>query len=161
MTPKIVTIQAKSMLGMRLEMSLIDNKTGELFQKFMPRKKEIARTVSPGVYALQQYDFKSFNPNTLFEKWACVEINSSQEVLNGMETFQLNAGLYAVFMHKGTTKDFVKTMGYITQAWAPNSAFIIDNKRPHFEYLDAKYLGPNNPLSEEEIWIPIKKKSDF
>lgn len=156
MTPKIIELQEKRMLGMRLEMSLLQNRTGELFQKFMPRKKEIADTVSNGVYALQQYDFKTFNPQTTFEKWACVEVDDAQEILDGMETLMLNSGLYAVFIHKGTTQDFVKAMGYITQVWQPNSNYRIDNSRPHFEYLDERYLGPNNPLSEEEVWIPIK-----
>lgn len=157
MTPTIITLQEKKMLGMHLEMSLVNNRTGELFQKFMPRKKEISDIISDGVYALQQYDFKSFNPHTVFEKWACVEIDPAQTILDGMETFQLKSGLYAVFNHKGTTKEFIKTMGFITQIWEPKSAYQIDNSRPHFEYLDHRYLGPNNPLSEEEIWIPIKK----
>ena len=59
MSPKIVETSEKQMIGMRLKMSLVDNKTGELFQKFMPRKKEITNIVSSGVYALQQYDFKT------------------------------------------------------------------------------------------------------
>ncbi len=158
MKPEIVKIEKKRMLGMRMEMSLIDNRTGELFQQFMPRKKEIKNVISSGVYALQQYEFNSFTPNTIFEKWACVEIENNQKVLDGMETFVLPTGLYAVFVHKGTVQDFVKAMGYITQQWVPNSIYKIDNNRPHFEYLDHTYLGPNNPLSEEEIWIPIKEK---
>ena len=137
-------------------MSLIDNKTGKLFRKFMPRKKEISTVLSRGVYALQQYDFKTFTPQTIFEKWVCVEVVGAINIPDGMETFYLNTGLYAVFIHKGNTKDFAKTMGYITQVWLPNSTYRIDNSRPHFEYLGEKILGPNNQDSEEEIWIPIK-----
>jgi len=153
--PKIMTIDSKQMVGMRLQMSLIDNKTGDLFRKFMPRKKEIRNVISDGVYALQQYDFKTFTPQTVFEKWACVETKDPINIPIEMETFTLSGGLYAIFIHKGTTQDFVKSMGYITQVWLPDSLYKMDHSRPHFEYLSEKYLGPNNPLSEEEIWIPI------
>lgn len=156
MTPKIVETSEKKMLGMRLEMSLVNNKTGDLFRKFMPRKKEIGNTISDGTYALQQYDFNSFTPQTLFEKWACVEVKNFDSIPDEMETFTLASGLYAVFIHKGTTKDFMKSMQYIIQEWLPNSDYGVDNSRPHFEYLGKGYLGPNNPDSEEEVWIPIR-----
>ncbi|MDP5096829.1 MAG: GyrI-like domain-containing protein [Flavobacterium sp.] len=39
----------------------------------------------------------------------------------------------------------------------PNSEYQLDN-RPHFEILGAKYKN-NAPDSEEEIWIPIKRKA--
>ena len=156
MTPKIVEIQEKKMIGMRLEMSLVNNKTGDLFRKFMPRRKEIVNTVSDGTYALQQYDFKSFTPQTIFEKWACIEVNDFMNIPDEMETFTLKSGIYAVFIHKGATKDFVKSMQYIVQEWLPKSDYEVDNSRPHFEYLGKKYLGPNNPDSEEEVWIPIQ-----
>ena len=113
MTPKIIDIKEKKMLGMRLEMSLVTNKTGDLFRKFMPRRKEIKTIISDGTYALQQYDFKSFTPQTIFEKWACVEVNDFEFVPDEMETFTIKSGLYAVFIHKGTTTDFMKSMQYL------------------------------------------------
>ena len=155
-TPEIKTIQAKKMMGMRMQMSLIDNKTGALFRTFMPRRKEIMNLVSKGTYALQQYDFKSFTPQTIFEKWACVDVSDFDTILDEMETFTLESGTYAVFIHKGTTSDFMKTMQYIVEEWLPSSNYEVDNSRPHFEYLTEKYLGPNNPDSEEEVWIPIR-----
>ena len=158
MIPKISSIPPKQMVGMRLRMSLIDNKTGDLFRKFMPQKKEISNVISDGVYALQQYDFKTFTPQTVFEKWACVEAKDTINIPEEMEAFMLNGGLYATFVHKGTMENFVKAMGYITQVWLPDSTYYIDHSRPHFEYLGEKYLGPNNPLSEEEIWLPIALK---
>ena len=154
--PKILTLQEKKMIGMRLEMSLVDNKTSDLFRKFMPRRKEITAMVSDGTYALQQYDFMSFTPQFVFEKWACVEVSDFNSIPIDMETVVLESGLYAVFIHKGTTIDFMKTMQQIVQVWLPNSTYEVDNSRPHFEILGKKYLGPMNPNSEEEVWIPIK-----
>ena len=45
---------------------------------------------------------------------------------------------------------------YIFSEWIPQSDYSVDD-RPHFEVLGAKYKN-NDPDSEEEIWIPIKKK---
>ncbi len=153
---EIIEITERTLIGMRLQMSLENDKTGVLFQKFMPRKKEITTIVSQGVYALQQYDFSNFTPQTIFEKWACVEVSDFINTPEQMETFILKSGLYAVFIHKGTTKAFINSMRYIVEGWLPSSQYQVDNSRPHFEYLGEKYLGPNNPASEEEVWIPIK-----
>jgi len=156
MQPIIIEIQEKKLVGMRLKMSLVLNKTQNLFRKFMPRRKEINSIISDGTYALQQYDFKSFTPQTIFEKWACVEVSDFNAIPNQMETVILKGGKYAVFIHRGTINDFVKSMQYFVEEWIPNSSYEVDNSRPHFEILGSAYLGPNNPDSEEEIWIPIR-----
>jgi AraC family transcriptional regulator len=40
--------------------------------------------------------------------------------------------------------------------WLPDSEYRLD-VRPHFEVLGEKYKN-DDPESEEEIWIPIKKE---
>jgi AraC family transcriptional regulator len=71
-----------------------------------------------------------------------------------MKTFTLKGGQYAVFNHKGSSTDN-SIYQYIFTQWLPNSGYQIDN-RPHFELLGEKYKN-NDPNSEEEIWVPIKK----
>ena len=91
-----------------------------------------------------------------FTKWALVEVTNFDDVPTEMEKFDLETGLYAVFLHKGLGSEFVKTMNYIFGEWFPNSEYVLDH-RPHFELLGAKYKN-NHPDSEEEVWIPIKEK---
>lgn len=155
MKPKIAQIKGKKLVGMRLKMSLVDNKTGDLFRAFMPLKKEIKSTTSGDVFALQHYNLLTFTPQTIFEKWACVEVSEYKTIPNGMETLILEAGTYAVFLHKGSTETFMNSVEHILFTWLPNSEYKLDD-RPHFEVLGKAYLGPNNPNSEEEIWIPIQ-----
>ena len=154
MKPKIVDCKERKLVGMRLQMSLSDNKTVDLFRAFMPRKKEIKSASSGDVFALQHYNLLTFTPQTIFEKWACVEVSEYEEIPKDIETLILNAGTYAVFIHKGLTETFVNSMKHILYTWLPNSKYKLDD-RPHFEILGEAYLGPNNPNSEEEIWIPI------
>ena len=42
MTPRIVNLEEKRLIGQHTTMSLIDNKTGFLWRQFAPRIKEIA-----------------------------------------------------------------------------------------------------------------------
>ena len=104
----------------------------------------------------QDFDIRSFTPQTLFTKWAAVEVENIGSIPNGMEAYELKGGLYAVFLHKGTPAEFPATMQYIFQQWLPKSEYFLD-QREHFELLGEKYKN-NHPDSEEEVWIPIKRK---
>lgn len=158
MIPRIKTISEKKLIGIKLTMSLADNKTFELFSSFMPRKKEIDNALKPDVFDLIVYPanyFSVFNPSVSFTKWALIEVFSFENVPNEMETFVLESGLYAVFDYRGLSTD-KSIFSYIFKTWLPNSNYIIDN-RPHFAVLGEKYKN-NDPNSEEEIWIPIRLK---
>jgi AraC family transcriptional regulator len=160
MLPRIELLSEKKLIGKRLQMSLADNRTGELWKRFMQGRKEISSNVSTDLISMQVYgssfDFGKFDPHAVFEKWAAVEVTDFDVVPLEMETFTLPGGLYAVFVHKGAASTGPKTFHYIFGTWLPNSGYMPDN-RPHFEILGDKYKN-DDPESEEEIWIPIKLK---
>ena len=138
-------------------MSLANNKTGELWRNFMPRRREISNN-SNFLISMQIYKptyFADFNPINEFEKWATVEVLDFDNVPIDMETYTLTGGLYAVFDYKGLSTDN-SIFQYIFGNWLPNSNYLLDN-RPHFEVLGEKYKNAD-PNSEEEIWIPIRQK---
>ena len=158
---KIETISPKKLIGKRLKMSLAENKTGALWQSFMPRRKEIDNKLNADLFSMQVYEnaldyFKNFNPQTVFEKWAALEVTDFDSIPDGMESYTLSGGLYAVFSHKGDNSTANKVFEYIFATWLPESDYALDN-REHFEILGEKYKN-NDPDSEEEIWIPIKIK---
>jgi AraC family transcriptional regulator len=99
---------------------------------------------------------EKFNPYALFEKWAAIEVPDFEIIPVEMETFVLTGGLYAVFVHKGAASTGPETFRYIFGTWLPNSGYSLGN-RPHFEILGDKYKN-EDPDSEEEVWIPIKRK---
>ena len=156
MSPRIEILSEKKLIGKRLEMSLVNNKTPELWRSFMPRRGEIQNTISSDLFAVQVYEpgyFEAFNPNAAFEKWATLEVADFDNMPTDMESFTLSGGLYAVFELKGHD---IAIFDYIFRTWIPNSEYDLDN-RPHFEILGAKYKK-DDPNSEEEIWVPIKEK---
>jgi AraC family transcriptional regulator len=157
MKPRIETLTKKKLIGKRMVMSFADNKTRQLWQSFMPRRHEIQNNIGIERYSLQVYPpsyFDNFNPSTRFEKWAAIEVADFDVVPDGMETFTLPGGLYAVFLYKGASKDARATFQHIFGTWLPNSEYSLDN-RPHFEVLGEKYKN-DDPASEEDIWIPIR-----
>jgi AraC family transcriptional regulator len=159
MTPKIETSTEKKLVGKSMTMSYADYKIGQLWGSFMPRRKEITNSVTNDLISMVVYPpthFTNFKPTNEFERWAAVEVTNLDSVPEGMETFTLPSGLYAVFLYKGTSTDISNFYQHIFTVWIPNSDYVLDN-RPHFEILGEKYKN-NDPSSEEEIWIPIKMK---
>jgi AraC family transcriptional regulator len=155
------SITSKKLIGKHVRTNMLDNKTPQLWASFMPHRNEIQNRTDENFISMQLVDsldyFKNFSPATFFEKWASVEVSDLTTIPNEMESFLLPAGMYAVFLHKGTASDAPKTFGYIFGTWLPQSEFELDH-RPHFEVIGAKYSN-NSPDSEEEVWIPIKLKA--
>lgn len=160
MEVQIKTLSPKKLVGTHLRMSLAHNKTYALWHSFMPRLKEFTNRAGNDLLSMQVYDedfdFKDFNMSTEFDKWAVTEVVDFDSLPQGMDTFVLPGGLYAVFLHKGPASTGPITFQYIFGTWLPHSGYELD-QRPHFELLGAKYKN-EDPDSEEEIWIPIKPR---
>lgn len=145
---------------MNLRMSLLDNKTAELWRSFMPRRNEVQNRVGSHFLSMQVYDdmpdFANLDLVKPFTKWAIAEVSSFENIPDGMQTYTLEGGLYAMFIHRGLPQAFPQTARYIFGEWLPNSLYRLDH-REHFELLGEKYKN-NSPDSEEEIWIPIVER---
>ncbi|NVK27228.1 MAG: GyrI-like domain-containing protein [Flavobacteriia bacterium] len=147
-----------SFAGFSVEMSLAQNKTVSLWQKFMPQRKAI-KSIDDFLYSIEVYPshyFESFDPTKSFVKWAAVRVENGSHLYPDFERLTLPEGEYAVFLHIGPPQNAPNTYGYILSEWLPNSGFELDN-RPHMAIMGEKYKH-GEPDSEEEFWIPIKKR---
>jgi len=157
MQPKIQIFPETKFIGMNSQFSYSDYRIGELWGKFMPRRNEIRNALSVDLFNIQiNPENFDFNPQTEFVKWAVVPVSDFDFIPEAMQTLIIEEGLYAVFNHVGDTSKARETFGYIFGVWLSNSEYELDN-RPHFEILGEKYKN-NAPDSEEEIWIPVKRK---
>jgi AraC family transcriptional regulator len=157
MENRIEHLEEKKLIGKRMTMSFAANTTADLWKSFMPQRHEILHGVGDELYSTQIYPknfFENFNPMTPFEKWAALEVSDIREIPPGMEATVLPAGLYAVFLYKGPANS-PAPFQYIFQTWLPASGYELDT-RPHFELLGEHYKN-NDPNSEEELWIPVRK----
>ena len=158
---RIEILEEKKFIGKRIIMSLNENKTKELWQSFMPRRKEIKNNIGTDLYSIKIYNdkyFNAYNPNMQFSKWAAVEVSNFSIVPEGMETITLTGGLYAVFHYKGSSNMGDEAFKYIITEWLPASDYCLNN-RPHFDVLGEKYKN-DSPDSEEELWIPVRLKTE-
>ena len=160
MLPSIQTLPQTKLTGQKMTMSFAQDQTLELWQSFSPRKKEINHAINNDSYAVEIYPtttfFQNFDPTREFEKWAAIAVSKIEEIPEGMETLTVPEGLYAVFPYKGKPSEIKDTFQYIYGQWFPNSDYEMD-ERPYFALMGDKYKG-EHPDSEEEFWIPIKKK---
>lgn len=156
MNPTIKTFPTTKFIGKNLSFTYADYRAFELWSSFMPRRKEIQNAIGSEVYNVQinpeDFDFK---PNTPFVKWAAVAVTSFDNIPDDMESLEIEGGLYAVFNYKGDQSNVSAFFNSIYTQWLPGSGYQLDS-RPQFEILGEKYKN-NDPTSEEEIWIPIKK----
>lgn len=157
--PTIRTIASKKLAGLCTETTLATDNPAILWQEFMPRRKELTTIAGNELYAVQVYDAGfikgEFTADSVFQKWAAVEVSGNAKLPEGMELLIVPAGDYAVFIHKGPASDFVKTANYIYREWLPNSNYTLDD-RPHLQVMGKKYLGHTHPESEEEVWVPVE-----
>ena len=158
MKPIIKTFPITKFIGINSVISYSDYRIGELWGNFMPRRNEIQNIIGTELFNIQiNPDNFDFNPQTEFIKWAVVPVTDFKSIPYGMQQLIVQEGLYAVFNHVGDAVKARETFGYIFGVWLPNSEYQLDN-RPYFEILGAKYKN-NAPDSEEEIWIPVKRKA--
>ena len=148
------------LIGKKVRMNFLNNKTQELWKSFMPRRKEILNSIGTDLYSVEVYDspsyFDAFSPATEFEKWAAIKVENKDSIPKEMEGLTIPAGLYAVFIFKGKAGEAPAFYRYILGTWLPSSEYHIDH-RPHFAVMGEKYK--NNDLdSEEEFWVPIKPR---
>ncbi|MES2239162.1 MAG: GyrI-like domain-containing protein [Bacteroidota bacterium] len=159
MNPKITTLTEKKLIGYKQNMNYAAYNPAPLWQRFMPRKKEITNVLSTDLFSVQLFPegfWSNFNPNTEFEKWAAAEVTDFDTVPADMNSLIIPGGWYAVFDYKGDASGAAAFFEYIFTTWFPDSTYVVDN-RPHFEILGEKYKK-DDPNSEEEIWIPIRLK---
>ncbi len=157
MEPRIETLAKKKLVGMSLEMTFAQNRTRELWAKFMARRGEVKDRVNRGFISMQLFDPSLETPfvaDAPFVKWAAVEVTFHGAVPEGMGAHTMKGGTYAVFIHKGPAVEFGRTFSHIFGVWLPKSGFTLD-AREHFESFGETYR-PDDPKAEEEIWIPIK-----
>lgn len=161
MESKIKEIQKKFIIGMKKEMSFVDNQTTVLWKSFGPKLNQIPNRLNSDLISMALYPptfFLNFNPNNYFTKWAGVEVGEVSKkgtLPEGLEEIEIPSGLYVVFLYKGLASQAGPFFQSIFQEWLPQSGYQLDN-RPHFEVMGSAYKN-EDPSSEELIYIPILK----
>jgi AraC family transcriptional regulator len=147
------------LVGMSLDMSRMEDRTPELWSAFMPRLSEVNGRLTEDYISMQVFPNgpeQLSDPAASFTKWAVVEVGGFESVPEGMVTYTMPSGAYAVFEHHGPASD-LSTFMYIFNEWLPCSSEYQLDDREHFEVLPRDY-DASDPNAREEIWIPVMPK---
>lgn len=146
------------LVGYKIRASLNENKNSWLWQKFMPRLKEIKYRSNENLLSVQIYNsqlkLEKFTPATLFDNWASAEVKDISNIPHGMSILIIPEGKYSVFTYYGMAKDALKFSRYIFEEWLPRSKYQLD-ERPHFQIMESDY-NPNDPNAKETFMVPVK-----
>lgn len=121
-------------------------------QGSIPNKHPSSRTFGICEY---QKDADIANYDMKLSEVIGVEVVTYDNLPPGTITKTISAGKFAVFTHKGSLADILKTYQYIWGTWALLTSEVID-ERDDFELYDERFTGRENEDSEIDIYIPIK-----
>lgn len=155
--PQIKTLSEIRLAGIAMQMSLAQNSTLQLWQRFMPFYKKQQIWAGKVLYSVEEYDaeyFTIFSTQNTFTKWAAAPLKANAAVPKGLKELILPQGLYAIFTYKGKAASAGPMYHYIFTKWLPESGYQLD-ARPHFALMGERYKN-NSSESEEEIWVPVR-----
>ena len=154
MNPKIIYYLERKVVGLSSTINRNEpHKIGELWRQFMPEKYKIKNVATNELIAMQLFPNNINNEGAdEYTIWATVEVHDFENIPNGMLSYIIPSGDYAIFTLKGMNIQGLYEK--IMTEWLPKSGYTIDD-RPHFQIMGENYKN-GSPDSEEDIYIPIK-----
>lgn len=149
MEPKILTKPAFTVVGMLYHGKNENNEIAQMWGEFVPRIGEIKHGVGPEVaYGV----CRDLEPEGAFEYVAGVEVDNTEDIPEGMVSWEVPEQKYAVF--PCTLKTIGEAYQHAFRTWLPGSGYQHADG-PDFEYYDETF-DPGVEGSELYIYIPIE-----
>jgi len=126
----------------------------DLYMKWEARRSDLKQI--PGrTFGVEIYPNKpDFNPEIDdFNYLAGAEIAQGEDLPEGMESFIVEAGTYAVFTHTGKLDDIGDFFQMIYKEWLPKSKY--SPGCYDLEVYDERFLGHDHEESVMEVWLPV------
>jgi AraC family transcriptional regulator len=149
MEGKLVNIKGFKAVGLSYFGNNSKGEIPQLWQILNSRYKEIPNKSSSMLcYGICDDEMDS---DGKFHYSACVEVDSFQDLPEGMETKIVPEGKYLVYTYMGELKDLGEFYNNIFAKWVPSSGYEMDF-RPQLELYDDRFM--NN--GEFDIYVPIR-----
>lgn len=149
MEGKIISIEGFKAVGIPYFGNNNNGEIPSLWQSFNNRYRDIkGKSKSMLCFGICDSDMDS---EGRFHYTACAEVDSFEDVPEGMETKVVPKGNYAVYTYSGAIKDLGEFYNDIFTKFIPASGHEMDF-RPQIELYDERFM--NN--GEFDIYIPVK-----
>lgn len=149
MKHRIIELPAFSVVGMEYIGGAANDSVRQLWQRFLPRAAEITRRVDAEVL----YGICARTEQGAFRYVAGAEVTRA-EIPPGMLEIRVPAQKYAVFSHRGTVEQIADSFQAIYAGLLAQRGLEPKNGID-FERYDARFLGPDDPASEVDLYIPV------
>lgn len=157
--PSFIEIDSILIAGIRGETTLFQNTLPKLWEKFNLIRKDIPTFQGARGFGICETDRTETaltkDGDIMFSEMVGIEIDKLDPLLDEVAIKTIEGGRYAVFTHKGTIETLLKTYEYIWGSWFLFTKEEIDDRKD-LEIYDERFLGPDNPQSQIDIYIPIK-----
>lgn len=159
LVPEIVSISQISVIGMRFETTVMDNKSVVIWEQFNKTLVNLDAVYS----SFCRYEIfevgdscsaNAFNDESYCSVFIGIEVPDGFAIPCGMQRKTLCSGKYARFTHTGTVATLPQTYRYIWGTWFPKSNFEISGY-DDFECYTERFLGADNEDSQIDIYFPI------
>jgi predicted transcriptional regulator YdeE len=151
MEPRFVSLPAFTLVGMMMRVRPGGKVPGQLWDEFGPRMEEVKHMTGPDMaYGLTaNMDMGSGE----FDYMAGVHVSSTEDIPEGMVSFNVPAQHYAVF--PCTLPTLREVFDQIYGVWLPASGYA-RTSGPELE-LYGEAFDPRDPTSVFEVYIPVHK----
>lgn len=151
MEPRFVSLPALTLVGMMMRVRPQGKVPGQLWDEFGPRMGEIKHVTGPDVaYGLtNNMDMGSGE----FDYMAGMQVSRTDDIPDGMVSFNVPAQTYAVF--PCTLPTLREVFEHIYGAWLPASGYV-RTSGPELELYDETF-DPRDPAAVFEVYIPVFK----
>ncbi|AGK99425.1 GyrI-like domain-containing protein [Clostridium pasteurianum] len=149
MDGKLVSVESFKTVGITYFGNNSNGEIPKLWEVFNNRYKDIKqKSESMLCYGICDDEMDS---EGRFHYTACAEVDSFQDVPEGMETGVVPDGKYLVYTYEGAIKDLGDFYNNIFTKWLPDSEYEVDY-RPQFELYDTRFMDNG----EFDVYIPVK-----
>lgn len=161
MEPLILTRKAMIVAGLKYRGKNRQGEVRELWQRLTSRAAEIQHQSSGGSYGVMGHyeqpfgGMGNYDPSYGdFDYLAGLEVDSSDDLPAGMESWEISEQTYAVFVFP--LRDIGAAYRYIYQEWLPASPYQ-RAETPEFEFYPATF-DPGDEGSEMFLYVPIRPR---
>lgn len=154
--PQIVFQEEIRLAGIRGTTKLSDNQLPGLWERLQKLQKEVTDggCIGYGVCETQQTTYTK-DGDMEFSVIVGSPVSCYKDSPPVLVEKTLSAGRYAVFTHRGTFANLIKTYQYIFGTWLSQTEEELDN-REDFEVYEHEVVSIDDPDNEVKIFIPIK-----
>jgi AraC family transcriptional regulator len=149
----LVTLDTIHLVGLTVFVEIDTRLIGRMWHALVKNAHTVANRKIPEVFHQLSYWTEDPNQNG-FYCMAGIETSDLSEIPSSMCGKTVGGTEYLRFIHRGLAKDVGRTYEYIYGTVLPATEYRLPLPY-NIERYGEKCLGPNNPDSESEIFIPI------